>query len=163
LLSLGLEDLPWAASASPSGTQFRMLHGAFRDVSLLQVLTRSYPSKNKTTIAVQEGSQLIKKVLLSSYVFESNAELRDVAGDVIFSKDDMASGESIRLSIKGAINEIKSRTETDRVMMRAIELYYIDRIGSNEIVAEHLYLSISTYYRYVRKGIEKLALQFVNQ
>ncbi len=48
-------------------------------------------------------------------------------------------------------------------MMRSLELYYIDRIGTNEIVAERLHLSISTYYRYVREGVEKLAAYMLNR
>lgn len=69
----------------------------------------------------------------------------------------------IRSEIRKAMKEIESWSERDRLMMRSLELYYIDRIGTNEIVAERLHLSISTYYRYVREGVEKLAAYMLNR
>lgn len=163
LKSLGFKELPWAASVSPSGKKFRMLQMDFREVSLLQLLTTSYPIKTKKSISIQEASQWMKKLLLSFYDFESDSELLEETIAVIDIKDDANSGKKIRLSIQNAMKEIGTRTEKDRVMMRLIELTYIDRIGSNELVAERLHLSISTYYRYVRKGIEKLALHFISK
>src|SRR5699024_7022899 len=112
-------------------------------------------------IPLKEAIQLIKKLLLSFYDFESNPELLKETTAVINSKDDATSADTIRIAMKDAMAEIASRTEKDRLMIRAIELTYIDRIGTNEVVAERLHLSISTYYRYVSKGIEKLALQFI--
>lgn len=161
LISLGLKELPWAASVTPSGKKFRMLQGDFREVSIMQFLTTSYPIKTKKAIPIKEVIQLMKKLLLSFYELESKPALIKEAMEIIDSKDDASSGKVIRQVIKDAMKEIGSRTEKDRTMMRLIELYYIDRIGSNEIVAERLHLSISTYYRYVRKGIEKLALEFI--
>src|SRR5699024_6514103 len=54
LLSLGLNELPWAASESPSGKKFRMLQGDSRSISLLQLLTTPYPMKSKKTNPRQE-------------------------------------------------------------------------------------------------------------
>lgn len=161
LVSLGLKELPWAASETPSGKKFRMLQGDFREISILQFLATSYPTKSKKIIPLQEAIQLIKKLLLCFYDFESNLELLKETLAALDREDDSTSGKTIRLAIKNAMKEISSRTEKDRLMMRCIELYYIDRIGSNEIVAERLHLSISTYYRYIRKGIENLAIQFI--
>ncbi|GAB2534773.1 hypothetical protein [Gracilibacillus alcaliphilus] len=161
LMSLGFKELPWGSSVSPSGKKFRMLQVDFREISLLQLLTTSYPVKTKKSIPISEGIQWMKKLLLSFYDFESDSELFEETMAIIGIKNDATSGKTIRLSIKDAIKEIGSRTEKDRMMMRSIELTYIDRIGSNEIAAERLHLSTSTYYRYVRKGIEKLALQFI--
>lgn len=163
LISLGLKELPWAASVTPSGKKFRMLQGDFREISLLQFLTTSYPVQTKKTIPIEEAIQLMKKLLLSFYDFESDSELLEEIIAVIDMKDGANSGKVIRDSIQDAIKEIGRRTEKDRIMMRLIELTYIERIGSNEVVAERLHLSISTYYRYVKKGIEKIALQFISR
>ena len=163
LMSLGLKELPWAASVTPSGKKFRMLQGDFRKISLMQLLTTSYPIKTKKTPPIHEVIQLLKKLLTSFYDFESNPELLKEAIAIIEIEDDANNGEVIRQMIRSAMKEIGSRSEKDRLKMRLIELYYIDKIGSNEIVAERLHLSISTYYRYVKKGIEKIALQFINK
>lgn len=170
LLSLGLKELPWAASVTPSGKKFRMLQVDLREVSLLKVLTTSkllttsYPIKTKKVISVQEMTQLLKKLLPSYHELESMPELLKEANEVmnIEMKDNEAYGDTIRHFIKEAMNGIEIKTEKDRLMVRSIELSYIDQIGTNELVAERLHLSISTYYRYLNRGIEKLALQFIN-
>src|SRR5699024_460933 len=113
LMSLGFKELPWAASVTPSGKKFRMLQVDFRDVSLFQLLTTSYPNKTKKIIPIQEGIQLLKKLLLSFYDFESNPELFKETVAVIDIKDDATSGEAIRHAIKEAMKEIGSRTEKD--------------------------------------------------
>lgn len=161
LISLGFKEVTWAAAVTPTGKKFRMLQVDFREVSLLQLLTTSYPTKYKKTITLQEVIQLVKKLLLSFYDIESNSELLKEAVEILDIVDDTTSADTIRLAVKDAVEIIGGRTEKDRLMMRTIELTYIDRIGTNEIVAERLHLSISTYYRYIRSGIEKIAVQLI--
>ena len=171
LLSLGLKELPWAASVTSSGKKFRMLQVDLRKVSLLKLLTTSrllttsYPIKTKKNISIQEMIQLMKKLLPSFHDFESNPALLKEAIEVmeIEMKDEIDYGDSIRRFIKDSIKEIEFETEKERLMIRALELSYIDRIGTNELVAERLHLSISTYYRYINRGIEKLALQLIHK
>lgn len=163
LKSLGFEELPWAASVTPSGKKFRMLQADFREETLLQLLTTSYPIKTKKAIPLKEAIQLIKKLLLSFDDFESNHELLKELIAFINRNEEVTSAETIRTAMKDAMEVIASRTEKDGLMMHAIELTYIERIGTNEVVAERLHLSISTYYRYVRKGIEKISLHFINR
>lgn len=164
LLSLGFNELPWAASVSPSGKKFRMLQLDLREMSLFRLLTTSYPGSSKISISHLEAVQWTKKLLVSFHEFESDRELFEKTITILGIEDDCDSKEkAIQAYIKETMQEIAGRTEKDRVMMRALRLMYIDQIGSNEIVAERLHLSISTFYRYVKNGIEKLSLQFVNK
>ena len=163
LLSLGFNELPWAASVSPSGKKFRMLQLDLREMSLLRLLTTSYPGNSKKSISYVEAIQWMKKLLVAFHDFESDRELFEKTIAILGIEEDCTSKELvIRESITEAIQVVAGKSEKNRVMMRALQLTYIDRIGSNEIVAERLHLSISTFYRYVKTGIEKVALQFVN-
>lgn len=163
LMSLGFKELPWAASISPSGKKFRMLQVDFREKPLLQLLTTSYSVQANKAPSVPEAIQCVKKLLISFYDFEFDTELLEKAKAIIGIMDAVTGGNEVRLAIKDAMKEIGSRTEKDQLIMRSIELTYIERIGTNEIVADRLHLSTSTYYRYIRKGIEKLALHFISR
>lgn len=161
LLSLGFLELPWAASASPSGKRFRMLQLDVREISLLRLLTTSYPGNSRTSINHVVAIQWTKKILMSFHDFESDRALFEQT-IAILEIEGASKNQAIRAHIRTAIEEVAKRTDKDRVMMRALQLTYIDCIGPNEIVAERLHLSISTFYRYIKNGIEKLALQLVN-
>ena len=162
LLALGYKIIPWARAITPKGKTFNCLQADFRDVPFYRVVTMGYPLKKKKRLPVQDGAEVMKKLLRSFYVFETDPELFVKVRKVIGTAEEV-DGDMIRSEIRKAMKEIESWSERDRLMMRSLELYYIDRIGTNEIVAERLHLSISTYYRYVREGVEKLAAYMLNR
>jgi hypothetical protein len=163
LLSLGCKEIPWAAAVTPSGKKFRMLQGDFRDVSIMQLLTTSYPIKQRKALPQKEAVSFMKRILHSFHDIDTDSDLLDEVAAMMGQHPNDLSGDTIRHAIKRELQKIEIRSEKDRLKMRAIELYYMERVGTNEVVAERLHLSISTYYRYVREGIEKLAFEFTRQ
>lgn len=164
LLKLGFNELQWAASASPTGKQFRMLQLDLREMSLLRLLTTSYPGKAKRSVTHLEAVQWTKKILASFHDFEFDRELLEQSVTILGKEDDfLPDVQIIRNHIHFTLQEVAGKSEKDRVMMRALQLTYIDRIGSNEVIAERLHLSISTFYRYIKNGIENVALQLISK
>lgn len=162
LLALGFNELPWATSVSPSGKEFRMLQLDLREISLLRLLTTSYPDNPKKDISPLEAIQWTKKLLVSFHDFESDRILFEKTIAILGVEED-CNMKAIQEYIKESIQEVAKRTDKDRVMMRVLQLTYIEPFGSNEMVAERLHLSISTFYRYSKNGIEKLTLHLLNK
>lgn len=162
LLSLGFSELPWAASVSPSGKKFRMLQLDLREMSLLRLLTTSYPNKSSKSLTHVEAIEWMKKTLVSFHDLAFDRDLLEKAIVILGKNDDVVLDEqTIRSHIQHALQKVASKSEKDQLLMRILQLTYIDCIGSNEIVAERLHLSISTFYRYLKNGIEKLAQQLI--
>lgn len=162
LLSLGFVELPWAASSSPTGKLFRMLQLDARDLSFIHLLTTSYPGKTMKKTTQMEAIQWLKPLLVAYHDFEVDDALTKKTRDLLaFEEEVLSIGPQVREHIQNAMQMIANRSDKERMMMQAIQFSYIDQLGSNEIAAERLHLSISTYYRYLKTGIEKLALQLL--
>lgn len=71
--------------------------------------------------------------------------------------------------VAGALREVisaaietgsASSTDDQQLAFRALQLAYIDKIGSHEAVAERLAVSRSTFYRLLKRGISAVADRF---
>lgn len=160
LLSIGFVELPWAASVSPSGKEFRLLQLDVREMSLMRLLTTSYPGNESKSITHLEVIQWTKKALASFH--DMDMDVRKQAAMIITQDEHQIPDEQvIRSALQLAMEQVANKSEKNRLMMRTLQLSYIECIGSNEIVAQRLHLSISTFYRYMKMGIQKVAQQLL--
>ena len=73
----------------------------------------------------------------------------------------MKAAETVRHFIIMTIDSWSDRTSASYVYGEIIRLCYINKFGTHETIATLLNLSISTYYRYLKKGIVLLAESYV--
>jgi len=69
----------------------------------------------------------------------------------------------VQQKIESALISIVSGNNDERLLSSIIQSAYIRRTGPHELLAERYNLSSPTYYRYLRKGIEKLAYELLKK
>ena len=71
-----------------------------------------------------------------------------------FSTDNL--GHYIQKDILDMVNQLIDGEEPDATLGRILKYAFIQRIRPHELVAQKTNLSISTYYRYLNKALERL-------
>ncbi|AJY74683.1 AAA family ATPase [Paenibacillus beijingensis] len=164
--SIGFKRLPWADSYYTNGTPVHAYQIDLREKELSDPLTeRLLPANSKVSISLQEVSSLLKKAMNNSHALESDAELLkslqglDKIKQMVLLEGSIAS--AVRKVVLECLEKMGRGTEEDQLLAQAIRLAYIQKIGTHEVVASRLRLSQSTYYRYLKKGFERLAHYFI--
>jgi len=161
LLSLGFVRLHLADYESAAGEKYYVLQLDTRNIDLYQILFGLFPVKQ--TMPHQDAVVHVKEMLMHIHNLESEELLLQRLKVLLHITDDCDSREvaSIaRTATHEALRHLEKGSETNAIMARSIELAYFQR-SSHEEIAEYLHLSLSTFYRYLRKGIERVALFFI--
>jgi len=162
LMSLGFVKFPNGEYVSPSGTKYPLLQLDLRNTDLFQLLFAQSIKGSKNLYTFKERVDFVKKLLISFNELESDTllvqSLRQLLNIQEWQEDLHAITASIRTIVKQAIKEIGEKSEKNAVKMRALTLTYLESATTNELVASRLHLSTSTYYRYLKSGIEKLTM-----
>ncbi|WP_080839421.1 AAA family ATPase [Cohnella massiliensis] len=166
--SIGFQRLPWADSRYTNGTPVRAYQLDLRERELSDPLTERLFSDNpKGSVSVQEISVLLKKALNDSQALELEPHLlRTLQGSNKIRQMALTEGSvaaAVRKALSEGLEQMSRGTEEDQLLAQAIRLAYIQKIGKHEVVAARLSLSPSTYYRYLKKGFERLAHDLITE
>lgn len=166
LLSLGFVRLPWADYMSPTGLKFYVLQLDVRKNDLVhQLFDRASTTR---TIPAKELHALMKQLLAQYHQLESDEsfmeQLRHSGIFKIVHTDDAGTvAARARKAVQEALQEFAQKSQKNQLMCRILDLFYIKQIGTHENVADRLNLSLSTYYRHLRKAIELIATHLLNR
>lgn len=164
--SIGFKRLPWADSCYTNGTPVHAYQIDLREKELSDPLTeRLLSGSPKDSISLEEVSSLLKKTMNNAHALESDTKLLnslqglDKIKQMVPLEGSVAS--AVRKAVLESLEKMSGGTEEDQLLAQAIRLAYIQKIGKHEAVASRLSLSQSTYYRYLKKGFERLAHYFM--
>ena len=149
--SFGFRSLPEYDWTSPGGLVFRAL--------------RYVPGEAKEHLAAIEGAgeyqqrtdALLKEALLRFGELERHPEL--MGRIALYAADPMAvcSAADFCRAVEQYLGWMAKGGKAESRQSRLLQLAYLQKIGSHETVAARLNLPMTTYYRYLRKGIRRLA------
>ena len=169
LLSLGFERIPSADYRAHNGENWVALQLNLKDNDFLMLLDKFFESAmgKHPAFSKEDMKDFVKKALVH---FESLEQENDILERFIailpknLSNEFDIEGNSLatvlRKYLLDSMEEMKADRKGETELIRIIQLAYIDKIGPHGVIAIRLNLSISTYYRYLKKAIEKLALHF---
>ncbi|MFC4099356.1 ATP-binding protein [Paenibacillus xanthanilyticus] len=157
--SLGFKRVVASDARCEDGGQ---LHAYRLDLRLSEPLSVQPPHTPTNSMTLQEAAALLKKALLNPHALESDPKLLRSLDQWEAIKRRMDSLESsLACAVRQAVSECLAKmgdgTEEERLQAQAIRLSYLQKIGTHEVVAARLCLSLSTYYRYLKKGFERVA------
>ena len=171
LLSLGFERIPSADYRADNGENWVALQLNLKDNDFLDLLDKifetsmgKYPDFSK-----EEMKNFVKKALEH---FESLEQENDILERFItilprnvnvsdgIDKGGSSLAAVLRKHLLDSLEKMKADRNGETELIRIIQLAYIDKIGPHGVIANRLNLSISTYYRYLKKATEKLTLYF---
>lgn len=114
-----------------------------------------------TSVNVEDKTAFIKKILIHFHSLEQQTDIVE-SSHRILQLPICLEGESqavlLRNYLLKAIEEMPVNEPGVAELQRILQLAYIQKIGSHEVVAERLKMSTSTYYRYLKKAIEKVTI-----
>jgi len=161
----GFEPAPWCDGTTKSGTEFR---GFILDLSQEDYLSKLDRLLSKNSIgetltepkATYDVNDL--KTLMKEYSkFPVNPELSESYIGMFphritfdFSTDNI--GKCIQEDILEVINRLIGGEDSDAILGRLLKYAFIQGIRPHELVAKKINLSLSTYYRYLNKALERL-------
>ena len=161
----GFEPAPWSNATTKSGTEFRGFILDLTQEDYLSKLDRLL-SKNsinetltepKSTYDVNELKTLMNgysKLTVNSGLAENYTRL--FPHRIIFDFSTNNLGHYIQKDILDMVNQLIDGEEPDATLGRILKYAFIQRIRPHELVAQKTNLSISTYYRYLNKALERL-------
>ena len=161
----GFEAAPWSTGTTNSGTEYR---GFILDLTKEDYLSKldRLLSKNSigetltepiSTYDVKELKTLMKGFLK----FPGNPELSEhyirlfphrITFDV--SIDNL--GNFIQKDIVDVVDQLITGEDSEAILGKMLKYAFIQGIRPHELVAKKINLSLSTYYRYLNKAIERL-------
>lgn len=167
-LSIGFQRIPWADYTAPNGILYQAVRLDLRDKDLSDSVAGSVQeTASNEAISHKEISVLLKKVMMNFYTLELNAQLLHSFLKTGRLKGVLLGGESLASAIRRLILEsldsMAESSEEDKVFERILRLAYIQKIGPHETVAVRLKLPISTYYRYLKKSFDRLAIHLLRR
>lgn len=120
------------------------------------------------TRSAKQLTALIKQLLAHYHQLESNESLMEQLRlspicTIDHHEEVGAIASHIRHAVQEALHEIAQKSQKNEQVCRILSLFYIEQVGTHEIVADRLHLSISTYYRYLRRAIELLTMYFMKK
>ena len=166
---IGFERLKWADYTTHDG----LLHKAYRinleDIRNLHLL--NVPKKDETPffsnmrLSKEEANDHVKNLLVHFYEIEQKADIISRCPYLQVRchshKELMKATKTLRQFIITTIDSWSDTSETSALYGQVIRMFYIKKFGTHESIANLLNLSNSTYYRYLKKGIELLAEFYV--
>ena len=161
----GFEPAPWSNGTTKSGTEF---HGFILDLTQEDYLSKldRLLSKNsinetltkpKSTDDVNELKTLLKeysKLPGNPGLSENYIRLFPHRITFDFSTDNL--GQYIQKDILDVVNQLIGSEDPDATLGRILKYAFIQGIRPHELVAQKTNLSLSTYYRYLNKALERL-------
>ena len=171
LLTLGFERIPSADYRSPSGENWVALQLNLKDKDFLMLLDKFFESSSEKppAISMQAMKDFVKKVLLHFDTLERESDILEMFSTLMprnlsnrsYEKNlSMALAVELRKYLLDSMEEMKADRKGENELIRILQLAYIDKIGPHEVIAKRLNLSISTYYRYLKKATEKITILF---
>lgn len=161
LLSLGFIRLRWADCKVPGRPKYYVVQQDARRKDLFHLLLEQYAAKPSLTL--KERIKIVKQMLVQYHELESDESLLLQLKTILHMPEDRSAGEiasnARQATVKGLRHLAKSSPK-HQPAVQAIDYTYIQRVSTNEEIAIRMHLSLSTYYRYLRNGIELLALYF---
>ncbi|MEH7178553.1 ATP-binding protein [Neobacillus vireti] len=161
----GFEAAPWSQSKTQSGTEFR---GFILDLTKEDYLTKldRLLSSNSIGETLTEAPSTfdineLKTLMKGFSKFPVNPELcehyirlfpRRVTLDL--STDNL--GEYIQKDIIDGVNQLIGGDDMDATFGKILKYAFIQGIRPHELVAKKINLSLSTYYRYLNKALERI-------
>ncbi|WP_308637844.1 ATP-binding protein [Paenibacillus silvisoli] len=183
---LGFERLPWADYRSPGGLHYKAaridLRGDdfFHRIPALEIETGSSESEHEQRMPVAakkpqpqplpqtqmqtpaaDRIQLAKQLLEHHHrLLREPALLGQISGMLpppssSLPKDQLAARISVVLAT--SLMSLAESKPHEQLQERILRLFYLERIGSHEMVAQRLGMPMTTYYRHLKKGIRQLA------
>lgn len=166
--TIGFRRIPWADADCAGGSLMLAYQIDLREkkpaIPLHGRLQAAIPS---TSVSLQETASLLKRALSHPTALDADASLqRALAGLDIINPNALPEGSAalaVRQTVSAHLEKMSGGTEEERLQAHAIRLAYIQRAGTHETIALRINLSQSTYYRYVKKGFERLASYVLNE
>ena len=169
LLSLGFERIPSADYRADNGENWVAMQLNLKDSDFLNLLDKFFESSMEKypAFSKEDMKSFVKKALEH---FESLEQENDILEKFItilprnlsngIDKGGSSLAAVLRKHLLDSLEEMKADRKGETELIRIIQLAYIDKIGPHGVIANRLNLSISTYYRYLKKATEKLTLHF---
>ena len=169
LLSLGFERIPSADYRADNGENWVAMQLNLKDSDFLNLLDKIFESAmgKYPAFSKEDIKDFVKKALVH---FESLEQENDILERFIallpgnlsngFDKGGNSLAAVLSKYLLDSLEEMKADGKGEKELIRIIQLAYIDKIGPHGVIANRLNLSISTYYRYLKKATEKLTLHF---
>ncbi|TYP76505.1 ATP-binding protein [Paenibacillus methanolicus] len=164
--SLGFRRLPSADARCADGTPMHAYRLDLREKNLFEPLAIQPPNAPPDSISPREAASLLKKALMNAHALESDPKLRQSLDqwEAIKRRRNLLDGSmasAVREAVTECLAKMSEGAEEERLQAQAIRLSYMHRIGTHEVVASRLCLSLSTYYRYLKKGFERVAHELI--
>jgi hypothetical protein len=161
----GFEPAPWSNGKTQSGTEFRGF--------ILDLTQEDYLSKLDRVLSKNSLGETLKQPKSTGDINELKILLKEfskIPGNPGLSEDyirlfphritfDLSTdsiGQFIQKDIVDVINQLIGGEEMDATLGRIIKYAFIQGIRPHELVAKKTNLSLSTYYRYLNKALERL-------
>ncbi len=160
LTALGFTELDWANYESPDGYRNHVMQLDLRSVDLVPLLFSQ--AFVKPSLSYKETTYYVKEMLIHVHElehYESLPQLKRVLNLAEDCENNEVASYAYQAIIK-AIRQLEQTSDRNKIAIRTIDYAYIQRISSNEEIALRMHVSLSTFYRYQRIGIELLALYF---
>lgn len=161
----GFEPAPWSNGTTQSGTEYR---GFILDLTqedylskLDRVLSKNSIDKTLTEPNSTNGVNELKTLIKEYSKFTANPELSEnyirlFPHRISFDSSTDSLGTYIQNDILDAVNQLISGEDHDAILGKLLKYAFIQRIRPHELVAKKTNLSLSTYYRYLNKALERL-------
>ena len=169
LLSLGFERIPSADYRADNGENWVAMQLNLKDSDFLNLLDKIFETSMEKypAFSKEEMKSFVKKALEHFESLEQENDLlerfiailpRNVSNGIDKGGNSLAA--VLRKHLLDSLEKMKADRKGETELIRIIQLAYIDKIGPHGVIANRLNLSISTYYRYLKKATEKLTLHF---
>lgn len=160
--SLGFKRLLWADSRYTGDTPAVAYQMDFRGMELTEPLTGpSARSEQQAALNRQEVAALLKKALSLPPSAESEeGQWMALLGLERIKKRAVQEGSAaagIRKAVSECLDRMNGGTEEEQLQAKTVRLAYLQKVGTHDVVASRLNLSPSTYYRYLKKALDRLA------
>ncbi|MFP7296267.1 AAA family ATPase [Neobacillus niacini] len=161
----GFEPAPWSNGTTPSGTEFR---GFILDLTqedyltkLDRVLSKSSggetPNEPNTTYDANDFKIFMKnysKLHINPELGERYFHMFPHRTKSDFSNDNI--GKFIQGDILSVVNQLIDGEDADTILGKLLKFVFVQGIRPHELVAKKTNLSLSTYYRYLNKALDRL-------
>lgn len=169
--SIGHERLQWADYTAENGLVYKAYRLDLSDSGILDAIldsgSNTAPPSNEARFTPAEAFVHVKDLLAQYYDFERDAELVNRCPFMqtrSHSRQTLArAAAAVRKFVAGTLDGWVKGQGASAVYGEILRLFYIQRIGTHERIATRLNLSLSTYYRHLRKGTAVLAEAYIAQ
>lgn len=167
LESIGFEPIPWANSVGPDGHRYTTFLLDLRTEDFATKIDRNFSGARPVAPVPLAPLEPEAKISLVKSLLQQYARLGaqpELIGSIGPYLDGYAQArqpaERLRLIQERVGNALILLEDGDFADVRTanlIRMAYIKKIGTHELVAERLNLPIATYYRLLKRGVERLA------